>query len=108
MKFLKRNWRDVKPRTLNSHTSWWNKVKTIVVASMMWLFTSCDNIPNSNIIWDQETLTERFKVIHNHSGWWSGDPTIINYDIFVSKDGEKYVWRIEQKDWFFKNVIICY
>lgn len=104
MKFLKRNWKEVRPRTPNSHASWWSKVKTLAIASMMWLFASCDNIPNDKIIWDQETLTEIFNIMHNHSGWWSGEPTIVNYNVFVSKDGEKYVWRIEQKDWFFKNV----
>lgn len=69
-----------------------------------WLFSACDSVPNDQIILNADEWSEKFSVEFHHSWWWSGEPTIIDYNIFVTKDGEKYKWKIEQKDWFFKNI----
>ena len=101
MKFLKRNWVEVKPET---DIPWWSNVRTITVTSLMWLFSNCDTIPTDEIILDSNNWSEKFSVEYHHSGWWNGEPIIFNYNVSVTKNKEKYKWIIEQKDWLFKNV----
>ncbi len=89
------------PENKNEKTkiSWWSKI--ISSLALVWALSSCGDFPNNEIIANPGTQTERFNIEYQYSGWWSGEPTIVDYNILVSKNWEIYEWQIEQKNWWF-------
>lgn len=99
--------RKVSPETNNvdkntNKSSGWRKVVTKAsFALAAWLFSSCDKVPNDQIILDpnEESVAVSFE-------YQFGNPesgTLVDYNIFVHKEGDKYKWTIQQSDWFFSN-----
>lgn len=77
-------------------------VKTTAMA-IMWLFTACENIPRDQIILNMDEKSEKFSIEYQ-----LGSPesiTLIDYSIFVHKNGNNFVWNIEQSDWWISNNI---
>ena len=78
--------------------------KTITTASFAlaaWLFSSCDKVPNDQILLDPDK--ESVAVSFEYQFGWAESGTLVDYNIFVHKDGDKFKWTIEQSDWFFSN-----
>ena len=78
--------------------------KTITTASFAlaaWLFSSCDKVPNDQILLDPDK--ESVAVSYEYQFGWAESGTLVDYNIFVHKDGDKFKWTIEQSDWFFSN-----
>jgi len=82
-----------------SKSSGW--VKTTALA-IMWLFASCDNVPSDQIILNADEWSEKFSVEYQFSEW-SAWATLIDYNIFVRKNGEIFEWNIEQSDGLISN-----
>lgn len=85
----------------NKKSSRWLNVITSL--ALVWTLSSCGDFPNDEIIVNPSTQTERFNIEYQYSGWWSGDPTIIDYNIMISKKWEIYEWQIEKIDWWLKE-----
>lgn len=84
-----------------SRKSGWVKM---TVSALIGLFTACENIPNDSIIVNANEGSEKFSIEYQFSGG-SGEATLIDYNIFVHKNGDKFEWDIEQSDWLFSNNI---
>ena len=82
-------------------SSGWTKVITSL--ALVWTLSSCGDFPNNEFVVNPGTQTEKFNIEYQFSGWWGGEPTIIDYNILVSKNWEIYQWQIEQKDWWLKE-----
>ena len=82
----------------NKSSGW---VKTTVLA-LAGLFTACENIPSDSIIINADEKSEKFSIEYQFSEW-SAWATLIDYNIFVRKNGDKFEWNIEQSDWWFSN-----
>lgn len=79
--------------------SWLKKV----TAAVSLLCTACDgNFPNKEVIVNPSDQYEKFNVEYQFSEWSAG-ATIVDYNIVVHKDGDKYYWDIVQTDWRFKE-----
>lgn len=89
------------PEAKTKKTSSWTKIITSL--AIIWTLSSCGNFPNDEFIVNPGTKTEKINVKYKYWGWWSGEPTIIDYNILVSQNWEFYEWHIEQTDWWFKK-----
>lgn len=67
---------------------------TIALASTL---TACDNMPNNEVRLNPEDQSARFKIEYQYSEWSAGY-NIVDYDITVSKQGDTYMWLINQKN----------
>lgn len=107
MKFLKKNWREIKQKT-DVPVSWWSKIRTFTVAGLFWLLplTSCDNSKiNNKITLDRDKLCVKCDIIYNFSGWGSGDPTESKNTVSFRKVGDSYMWEIFEDGWWpFNNL----
>ena len=81
----------------NRSSGW---IKTTAFA-IMWLFTACENIPNDSIIINADEKSEKFNIEYQIGSPESG--SIIDYNIFVRKNGEIFEWNIKQSDWLISN-----
>ena len=67
---------------------------TFALASTL---TACDNMPNDEVRLNPEEQSARFKIEYQYSEWSAGY-NIVDYDITVSKQGDIYMWLINQKN----------
>ena len=85
-------------------SSGWRKVVTTVSIALAWFFTSCDKVPNDEIILDSNKQSVAVSF-----GYQFGDPesgTHVDYNIFAQKNWDKFEWIIETKsDWLFTKTI---
>lgn len=79
----------------------WEKVVTSL--TLVWALSWCGDFPNDEFVVNPGTQTEKFNIEYQFSGWWGGEPTIIDYNILVSKNWKGFEWQIEQKNWWFKT-----
>ena len=88
------------PEAKTKKASSWTKIITSL--AIMWTLSSCGDFPNSEIIGNPGTKTEKFNVTYEFSEWsaWS---TRVKHNVLISKNWEIYEWQIEQKNWWFKN-----
>lgn len=83
-------------------SSWWKKVVTTAsFALAAWLFSSCDKVPNDQVVLDPNEESVALSFEYQFGSPESG--TLIDYNIFVHKDGDKYKWTIQQSDWIFSS-----
>ena len=75
---------------------WLRKVATTVALAST--LTACDNMPNNEVRLNPEDQSARFKIEYQYSEWSAGY-SIVDYDITVSKQGDTYMWLINQKSW---------
>jgi len=85
----------------NKSSGWRKVVTTASFALAAWLFSSCDKVPNDQVVLDPNEESVALSFEYQFGSPESG--TLIDYNIFVHKDGDKYKWTIEQSDWFFSN-----
>ena len=83
-----------------SKSSGW--IKTTAFA-IMWLFTACENIPNDSIIVNTDEKSEKFNIEYQIGSPESG--SIIDYNVFVHKNGNNFECDINQSDWWISNNI---
>ena len=76
-------------------------VTTVSFALAAWLFSSCDKSPNNQIVLDSDE--ESVAVSFEYQFGWVEAWTVVDYNIFVRKDWDKYKWTIQQSDWFFSS-----
>ena len=81
----------------------WKKVVTTASIALAWFFSSCDEVPSSQIIIDPDAKTEQFSFEYHL--WWPRDPRIIDYNVTVYKEWDTYKWIIHKKDWWFGEKI---
>ena len=84
----------------NRSSGW---IKTTAFA-IMWLFTACENIPNDSIIINADEKSEKFSIEYQFSEW-SAWATLIDYNVFVHKNGNNFECDINQSDWWISNNI---
>ena len=84
-------------------SSGWKKVVTTVSFALTWFFTSCDKVPNDQIVLDADKESVEVSLEYQFGSPESG--TLVDYDIFVHKKWDKYEWIIEQSDWIFADTI---
>ena len=77
-------------------------IKTTAMA-IMWLFTACENIPSDQIILNMDEKSEKFSIEYQFGSPESA--TLVDYNIFVHKNGDNFEWNIEQSDWLISNNI---
>ena len=83
-------------------SSGWKKVVTTAsFALAAWLFSSCDKVPNDQVVLDPNEESVALSFEYQFGSPESG--TLIDYNIFVHKDGDKYKWTIQQSDWIFSS-----
>lgn len=90
-----------KPRILRWNTgkpSGLKKVVTTASFALTMFLTSCDKVPNNEIIIDPDAKTEQFSFEYHL--WWNRDPRIIDYNITVYQEWDTYKWIINKKDWW--------
>ena len=78
-------------------TRWWTKVVTSL--ALVWALSWCGDFPNDEFVVNPGTQTEKFNIEYQFSGWGGWEPTIIDFNVLVSKNWEGFEWQIEQKDW---------
>ena len=88
-------------KNTNKSSGWRKVVTTASFALVAWLFSSCDKVPNDKIILDSNE--ESVALSFEYQFGWAEAWTLVDYNIFVHKDGDKYKWTIQQSDWFFSN-----
>lgn len=76
---------------------WWKKVATVATL-LAWTLGACDNMPNDEVRFNPENQSAKFKIEYHHS-LWSAWIDIVNYDIYISKHEDTYMWLINQKNW---------
>lgn len=81
-------------------SSWKKVAASLALAGAL---TACDNVPTDKVILDPKDKSAKFSVEYVFSGWWGGDPTIIDYDITVRKEWDIYQWFIKEKDGFLSD-----
>ena len=89
-----------KPEHERKSSGW---VKTTALAAIMWLFTACENIPNDSIIINADEKSEKFNIEYQIGSPESG--SIIDYNVFVHKNGNNFECDIKQSDWWISNNI---
>ena len=77
-------------------------IKTTAFA-IMWLFTACENIPNDSVIVNADEKSEKFSIEYQIGSPESG--SIIDYNVFVHKNGNNFECDINQSDWWISNNI---
>ena len=88
---------------VNASHGWRKVVTSVSLALASWLFSSCDKVPNNQIILDPNEESVAFSFEYQFGSGESG--STIDYNVFVRKDGEKYQWTIEHSDWMFSDTI---
>ena len=84
--------------------SGWRKVVTTVSITLAWFFTSCDKVPNDEIILDSDKQSVAVSFEYQFGNPDSG--TLVDYNIFAQKQWDKYEWIIEKRsDWLFSDTI---
>lgn len=87
-----------------SKTPSWKRVVTTVSFALAWFFTSCDKVPNDEIIIDSDNQSVAASVGYQFGSPESG--TFVDCNIFAQKNWDKYEWTIERKsDWLFTETI---
>ena len=84
----------------NRSSGW---IKTTALTAIMWLFTACENIPNDSIIVNADEKSEKFNIEYQIGSPESG--SIIDYNVFVHKNGNNFECDINQSDWWISNNI---
>ena len=71
-----------------------------ILTSLALLFgaTSCNNIPNDQIIADPTSMSIAFNVEY-HFFQWSAWIYIVSYYVNVDKVWDLYVWKVKQRNW---------
>ena len=77
-------------------------IKTTAFA-IMWLFTACENIPSDSVIVNADEKSEKFSIEYQIGSPESG--SIIDYNVFVHKNGNNFECNIKQSDWWISNNI---
>ena len=77
-------------------------IKTTAMA-IMWLFTACENIPSDQIILNMDEKSEKFSIEYQFGSPESA--TLVDYNIFVHKNGNNFECDINQSDWWISNNI---
>ena len=90
-------------KNTNKPSGWRKVVTTVSFALAAWLFSSCDKVPSDQVVLDPNEESVALSFEYQFGSPESG--TLVDYNIFVHKDGDKYKWTIEQSDWFFSNTI---
>ena len=79
------------------------KLKSIVTAlTLVFGVASCDNIPNDQIILDQNSQSVKLNIEYLYFQW-SAWTERVGYDITVYKNWDFYKWEINQKNWIFRT-----
>ena len=88
-------------KNTNKSSGWRKVVTTASFALATWLFSSCDKVPNDQVVLDPNEESVALSFEYQFGSPESG--TLIDYNIFVHKDGDKYKWTIQQSDWIFSS-----
>lgn len=80
------------------NTSWIRKIITTSSIVLAWLFSSCDNVPNDQIILDYDKESIAFSI--EYQFWRPDEWTLVDYNIYINKNWDKYEWTIEKSNWF--------
>jgi len=85
-------------------SSGWKKVVTTASFALAWFLTSCDKVPNDEIILDSDKQSVAVSFEYQFGKPESG--TSVDYNIFARKNWGKFEWIIETKsDWLFTETI---
>lgn len=91
------------PQKKSWKLSGWKKVTATF--ALIWALSACDDIPSNQIILNPSDESEKFSLEYVYSGW-SGDPLIIDHNVYIHKSWDKFIWRIEKSDWWVGKDVI--
>ena len=96
---MKSNEKPTNHKDKKSKLSGWKKVVTTASIALAWFFSSCDEVPSNQIILNPNDKSEKFSLEYVYS-WWSSEPLVIDYNVYIHQSWEKFKWKIEKSDWW--------